>query len=688
MPENSINSAIHGFTIWDFQVNILEKSFKYCLKTSLVSVQMNIRTFHCNLKRNLSRWLKEYWILHTAVVVYILVLSIAVLVRHYSFESSAWDLGIFSQACYSTLNGKLFYYTIELYANPGGSFFGVHFSPILFTVLPFYAVLPAPETLLIIQTVILAVGAYPIFLLAREILSSKKLGLYFSLLYLLNPLVYGMNMFDFHPDAFFVPLALLSLYFFVKEKWIYYFTFMVFSFLTKEFMSLSFLVFAVGELLSIRKEVLPYLRQKKTSSKKIFVLFFTIITALLWFMTATWFIRYFNPNPPSGYVQGAPWKLLGVNPLNPSSWVYMGNLDVLSAIKFDLQSKLLYVIIILAPLAFLPVFKLSRFLPVLFWLFFAFLSNYPFYYSLASHYSALFIPFLMVAAIEGFSKLGITFRLEKNRLNAIARKLLLVGALSSLTFTFAFLPATELGFHMITNHDRKVAESLSWIRQAYPNASILTQYDLFPHISNSINSYVIPPPFSAFKKEYYFEYVASLFDKKIDYVIIDVNPDVRTSPHYMTHMVALKNLYTKGSYGLYASIDGLLIYKFGYASNLTRFEPFTIHNRLNETEIDADTILFSCFLPPGDYEVTYNIKISRKINEKVFAVEIDQNRSVVATRDVFGTDFVEEDRCDIFRLSMKISDPTEEVQFWITNPSVHTEIQMDLLEIAIINHLR
>ncbi|MGC8896329.1 MAG: DUF2079 domain-containing protein [Candidatus Bathyarchaeia archaeon] len=637
---------------------------------------------------NLLKWLKEYRILHIMVIAYIAILSLIVLVRHYSFETSTWDLGIFSQACYTTLNGKLFYYTAELYANPGGSIFGVHFSPILFSVLPFYAVFPAPETLLIIQTIVLAIGVYPTFFIAKEILNSKTLGIIFSAFYLFNPLIYSVNIFDFHPDAFFVPLALFSLYFFMKERWNFYFVFMWLSCLAKEFMSLGFLTFAVGELLLERKHIRAWLKGKEPCQKKTLVLILTIITSLSWFLIATLLIRLFNPNPPSGFVEGSPWEILGGNPLNPSSWLNIGSFNFLGAIKFELQSKLFFLITILIPLAFLPIFKLSRFLPVLFWLLLAFLSNYAPYYTLGFHYSALFIPFLIVAAVEGFRNFCARFKLEKSESHKIAKKLLLVGVLSSLTLIFTFSPIADLRFHMISEHDRKVAEALSWIKNTSPNASILAEYDLFPHISNMIDAYVIPPPFAAFRREYYYEYANSLYDKKLDYIIIDLNPDVRTYAHYMAHLLTFKNVYEKGNYGLYASIDGVLIYKYGYKGNLTEFIPFTIHNDY-EVKIGADTTLFGQYFPPGIYNIIYCLEISPKVdeNETVCTLQVEQNRSIIKTVDIFGNAFVEAEKYETFTFSITIFNPKEEVDFMIIDPSIYTGIKVNWLEVSIINHL-
>jgi uncharacterized membrane protein len=654
--------------------------------------------FRDNLKPNLPKWLREYMVLHVMVISYIIILSVIALVRHYSFETSTWDLGIFSQACYSTLNGKLFYYTAELYANPGGCIFGVHFSPILFTVLPFYAIFPTPETLLLIQTIILAFGAYPTFLLAKEILKSEKLGTFFSSLYLLNPLVYSINVFDFHPDAFFVPLALFSLYFYVKEKWEFYFAFMLLSFLTKEFMVLGFLTFAVEELLWKRKHIHAYLKNKEPCPKNVKILILTVITSLSWLLIAKLFILHFNPAPPSGFVEGSPWEVLGVNPLNPLSWFDIRSLNFLEAIKFELQSKLFFLIMILTPLAFLPVFKLSRFLPVLFWLVLAFLSNYSPYYTLGFHYPALFIPFLMLATIEGFDKFCGRFRVGKGETLKIAKKLLLVAMLSSLTFIFTFSPVTDIGFHIISEHDRKVSEVLSWIKSSSPNASILTQYDVFPHISNMIDAYVIPPPFPAFKRGYYYEYANSLFDKKINYIIIDINPDVKTHAHYMTNLLAFKNIYEKGNYGLYASIDGVLVYKFGYTGNPIKFKPFTAHIDYDTirkdygvktgAKIDIDTTAFSYYFPPGVYNITYCMEISPKVgeDEKVFTLQVEQNRSIIKAVDVFGNAFADNEARETFTFSVTISNPKEEIQFMILNPSIRTGIKIHWLEISLINH--
>jgi len=101
------------------------------------------------------------------IAAYSLILSWFTLSKHYSFSTYAWDLGIFDQALWTTVNlNRTFYYTCELHLVESGSFFGVHFSPVLFLLVPFYYLRQSAETLLVAQSIILGASAYPVYLLS------------------------------------------------------------------------------------------------------------------------------------------------------------------------------------------------------------------------------------------------------------------------------------------------------------------------------------------------------------------------------------------------------------------------------------------------------------------------------------------------------------------------------------------
>jgi uncharacterized membrane protein len=608
------------------------------------------------------------------VLTYTLLLSITSLIRQYSFQTSAWDLGIFDQACYSTLRGRIFYYTPELYANPAGSIFGVHFSPILFAIVPLYALFQNAGTLLVIQSIAMGAGAYPVFLIAQRTLGNRKYSYFFSLLYLVYPATYGINIFDFHPDAFFVPFTLFALYFFLKSSWKPYFAFMLLALSAKEFMSIAFAVFALGELIVSRRDVISALKSKSYPSRRVLVAFGTISVAVCWYIVAKLFINFFNPSPPQGFGAGSPWSILGVNLLDPSSWIHLGSLNILQAIGFDLQSKLFYLVTLFAPLAFLPLFKINRASPALLWILIAFLSNYPPYYEVGYQYSAIVIPFIILAAIEGFSRIQSLFKVDVKRANKLATRLFVACVLVSLVLAFQALPSNlQL---IISPHDQRLSALVTQIQRDFPNASILTQYDLFPHVSESLNSYVIPPLFSAFDKSYYAEYVQSMFNLTPDFVILDLNPDVRTDAHRVTFLYAFQNLERLDNYyGLYASVDGIFVYKYGYHGPLTMYTPFLL--KLDyETRIVTNAILFSSVLPKGTYLVTYQMKLQNVSREPSCMIELTQGVTVLQSRDLYADNGSEPDTFENYTLTVNIASSTTEVMFYVLNPSTSADVYL------------
>jgi len=143
------------------------------------------------------------------ILAYILFLSPFTVTKHRNYCSFAWDLGIFNQAFWTTTKEmSIFRNTCELFLVKSGSFFGVHFSPILYSLIPVYTISKNPETLLIAQSIILGIAALPLYLFTKERINEKA-GLVASLIYLSNPMIHGINTYDFHVQCF-IPLLIFS----------------------------------------------------------------------------------------------------------------------------------------------------------------------------------------------------------------------------------------------------------------------------------------------------------------------------------------------------------------------------------------------------------------------------------------------------------------------------------------------
>ena len=130
------------------------------------------------------RAIKPQHLVWIFIISYTIFFSWYSILKHYAFLTTAFDLGIFDQALWSTLHGKFLYTT--LHGEEASVTFAHHFQPILLLILPIYAVYQSPETLLVLQSFFLALGALPIYWIARKKLNELA-GLVFSASYLLYP---------------------------------------------------------------------------------------------------------------------------------------------------------------------------------------------------------------------------------------------------------------------------------------------------------------------------------------------------------------------------------------------------------------------------------------------------------------------------------------------------------------------
>jgi uncharacterized membrane protein len=154
------------------------------------------------------------WLLLILVTLgYIWWMGYETVLRYDSFKATAFDLGNYDQAIWNTIHGHLFVVT-----NQGEDWYGpptrlgMHFEPILLPLSLLYLLFPDPRTLLIVQTLALAAGALPVFLLTRKFV--PKLPLVAPAMaagYLLNSSVIGLNIFDFHPVSLATPLLLYAM---------------------------------------------------------------------------------------------------------------------------------------------------------------------------------------------------------------------------------------------------------------------------------------------------------------------------------------------------------------------------------------------------------------------------------------------------------------------------------------------
>jgi uncharacterized membrane protein len=281
---------------------------------------------------------KHETILGILIFIYILYFTFASFLKYDNFYAGRYDLGNMDQTVWNTINGRIFQTSTE-----GGSVISrlsFHADFILILLSPFYLLWPNPKTLLLIQTIILALGAIFVFLIAKEILKSKNLALAFGFLYLMNPLLQFTNLYDFHAVALASTFLLTSFYFLIRKRYSLMTIFLILSGICKEQIWIITAIFGF-----------PLLFQKIKSVKILGVS--TIIFSIGIFI---YLIKYAIPqNLGTQHFALAYYSDFGSSPLQVISNIIISPQKTLSIILEG--GRLEYLRQIFLPVGFMPIFS-------------------------------------------------------------------------------------------------------------------------------------------------------------------------------------------------------------------------------------------------------------------------------------------------------------------------------------------
>ena len=457
------------------------------------------------------------------ILIYTLTFSYFTFLKHHNLSSYGWDLGVFNQLFYSSTYGeKLLYYTPDLYMNPQGNYFAIHFSPILFTLFPPYMFRPDAGTLLIAKCLVLALAALPLFYLTREITGGERIALAVSLSYLLHPGVQGANWFDFQPQVF-IPLLVFSTYLMlIKAKWRLYLPLLLLTLSIQEHVFSIVMSITLGHLLVAQRRERPQSMKEWAEMRAIMA---TLIVCVIFFSVSRGYIKSFPIEQEFSDVYRASgvFSVIGFegDTLQIPLYVVSHLFESLRALAHDLHLKLLYMALMFAPLLLLPlkdrfiVANLALFLPFL-------ASNYNAYYMVGSHYSLYLLPSIFISLAYSIGKRDVdTKRLARRILLASALTILVVSPISPISVRLNSC-GYFLWYPKPNNNPVDVARVHDVLELVPRDAPILTQNHLFPHASCNVEAYLIPvKSYNSEQTEIIELYVDSLIGRS-DVVLLDL----------------------------------------------------------------------------------------------------------------------------------------------------------------------
>lgn len=403
----------------------------------------------------------RYRALIIIVLTYAAVFGLVTAFRHYNFQTQTWDMGVFAQLFWNTINGRVMQGSIEEIPNH----FGIHWSPGLLLLVPGYALFPSPYYLLIIQTLALALGSLPAYGLAAKALG-QKFGLLGAAAYLLYPSLHWLNLFDFHEIAFFVPALLAALYYADMHRWGWASVWFALAASMKED---AILVVAFTGLYFLIRRV-P--RESVTGNKSRWYAAAVTVSALIYFILA---IKIFMPAFGGGLLRLDRYAELGA-----SAGEIVKNLLAHPSLFFRTVftlPKMDYLLWLFVPLAFLPFASGRALLLLVPGLLENLLTTNQFQFSTFYQYDAVLIPGIIYCAIYGLR----TMRDRWPARALTARTVLIAGILIGFfvrspvnPFTFPFgLFGTNERWQTFREMTRGIPEELS----------VTAQTNLVPHLA-------------------------------------------------------------------------------------------------------------------------------------------------------------------------------------------------------------
>ena len=470
-------------------------------------------------------------------------IGVFAVLRYDTFQTNAFDLGIFNQAFSTTLHGRLFYETPDLQIISSGSFLGVHFNLLMFLLLPPYALVPRPETLLVIQSLFIGLGAVPVWLISIHVLHDRRMALLLAAAYLFNPGTLSLSFYDFHLEAFLPFFLGMTFYSYLVKRWRSYALYLVLSLITLEFaailigaMSLAHLVRDMRSRRSSERGGSWFGIDADLEPMQLRVLVGTLVLSP---------VVLFAELTASGYLSGGAATAVSI----ASGFM---NLGAYGNARFDLLAD--FWLVLFGVLLFLPVLSPRNLVTVAPWLVLTFLPAPTPWYLIGYQYGGAFAaPFLIWGAVFALRRLPASIVMRRI-LPAVLLVSVLAGPLNPVLQGVQPGIAYEQGFPIPTVHTEIIHWALGFIPSG---ASVLAQNNLFPQVSNRDNAYVYLPSNQTLVEFVFADISSQWYTAKIR--------GNQSMSYWLPYFLSL------GGYGIVVFTDGVVVLEKGYTGPPAQF---------------------------------------------------------------------------------------------------------------------
>ncbi|MCU0642897.1 MAG: DUF2079 domain-containing protein [bacterium] len=495
-----------------------------------------------------------FFLLWGFVIAYIVIFSYLGIVRYESYNSSAYDLGIMIQVIWNTGHGYFLQDSINM-GYPMTRFWMAHWEFIFILIAFVYRLISHPYTIIILQTLVVGLGAVPLYWLAKEQIHDKSTAVTFAFAYLMYPAIQNANLADVHGIVFAAPLLIYAFYFMIKKNYKMFYLFGFLALICREDVA----------LLLVMMGIYLFLFQKDRKHGLVTAII-SGVYFLIWFQRMK--IRSILGLPEFEIMPGAE-----------THWSHWGNLseDPAYFIEFFARKyNIWYFVYIFAPVVFISFIEWKILLIATPIFLINLSSNYYYTHDVEHYYSAIIAPFVFISAIYATAKIYEFFRVKfKGRFKERAVRENVFSTISSLVFVLAIVfffvksNALDIRKWKITDHHRAINAMIKKIPQ---DASLTAENRLVLHAAERREIYVFNDNIG-----------------KVDYILWDfyapsvriVNRSAFDSPYFWPDCDSIRDVLKRKDYGIIEYDDGVCIFKKGA----------DYENGLRELAIDVGTAI-------------------------------------------------------------------------------------------------
>ena len=402
------------------------------------------------------------WGLVAFVAAYTTYFTSTTLEVHHGLGTSAYDFGLYDQGVWLMSQFKAPFVTLM-----GRNLLGDHTSFILVFLVPLYWIWPSAGVLFFTQSLFIALGAVPVFLLARKLLLHEGFALALAACYLLHPAVGWTNRENFHPDSYLAVFVGFAIYAAVDRRWRMYAVFVVLALLVKE--DASLVLVPLGIWVAVKRDRKIGLLSIFGCVSVMLLAMFVVMRSLIGVPTRnTWRIPFGGPTGVLKTIFTHPRRLWD-HYWADHRWFYF----------WQMTFPMLYTFVAAPSIALISLLVLGTNMLSTFW----------YQYQLQYHYALVAVPAIVMGTVYAISKV----REPRRMALVVAVTLNTVWA----CWAWGSLPfSRNVPYFWPANHPVAV-DAREIIADIPADAVVSAQYSVTAHLDHREEIYMFPTPFSA-----------------------------------------------------------------------------------------------------------------------------------------------------------------------------------------------